>query len=252
MQKTALIVPCYNEEERLNTPRLRAFSAADTEVVFYFVDDGSSDGTLHILKSLQASNPDAFRLLALPQNVGKAEAVRQGIQAALSEEPGYVGYWDADLATPLTELPRFQDVLVDHPEVDLVYGARIKLLGRHIQRNELRHYLGRIFATAVSIMLRVGIYDSQCGAKLFRVTPVLQRLFEEPFSTNWFFDVEILARYMRLRDDCPSLMPLEEIVYELPLRQWVDVAGSKVDFKVYVRTGGDLLQILRRYKLYRR
>lgn len=251
MRKTALIVPCYNEEERLNPPLFRAFSAAETEVIFYFVDDGSTDGTLPILKTLQASNPDVFQLLVLPKNVGKAEAVRQGIQAALSAEPGYVGYWDADLATPLTELPRFRDVLVQHPEVDLVYGARVKLLGRHIKRNEQRHYLGRIFATAVSTMLRVGIYDSQCGAKLFRVTPVLQRLFEEPFSTTWFFDVEILARYMRLRDDCPSLRPVEEVVYELPLRQWVDVAGSKVDFSVYFRTGGDLLRILRRYKLYR-
>jgi dolichyl-phosphate beta-glucosyltransferase len=75
--------------------------------------------------------------------------------------------------------------------------------------------------------LGVAIYDTQCGAKLFRTSPTVQFLFQQPFVTQWLFDVELLARWIQARRRTP-LRPLEEIVYEVPLQEWRDVAGSKV------------------------
>jgi len=161
---------------------------------FLFVDDGSTDGTLQVLENLRRSDPDSFSVCSLPRNVGKAEAVRRGLLRALEEGADYVGYWDAYLATPLEATVSFRALLDSRLDIDMVFGTRVSLLGRSIERNPLRHYLGRLFATAASLALGVGLYDTQCGAKLFRASPEVAALFQTPFRTNWIFDVEILAR----------------------------------------------------------
>jgi hypothetical protein len=174
--------------------------------------------------------------------MGKGEAVRRGLLVALQTEATYVGFWDADLATPLESIAELQQVLEDRAEIEMVFGARVKLLGRTIERRTSRHYFGRVFATAVSLMLRMPVYDTQCGAKLFRVTDDLRRLLAEPFVSRWIFDVEIIARLARLRRGMDRSAP-EAVIYEYPLREWRDVSGSKVNSMAFFRAAVDLMRI---------
>ena len=227
MSRAIVVVPCYNEALRLDREALRRFAEEHADPRFLFVNDGSTDRTGAMLDALHREAPDRFLVCHLTNNAGKAEAVRLGVLRAFAEGAEYVGFWDADFATPLREILTFCSILDFRPEFDTVIGARVRLLGRSVGRNPIRHYLGRIFASAASLALGVGVYDTQCGAKLFRSTPEIIALFHEPFLTRWIFDVEILARLKAARrgTDRP---PIEATIYEFPLHQWQDVAGSKV------------------------
>ena len=250
MSRTTVVVPCFNEAERLPAAAFADFAEASPAVDFLFVNDGSTDRTENILRELEERDPARFQVRSLGFNRGKAEAVREGIRAALASQPGprYVGFWDADLATPLAAIPRLVAVLDERPEVQMVFGARVKLLGRAIERSGLRHYPGRVFATLVSLLLGLPIYDSQCGAKLFRVGDELPALFEEPFVTRWIFDVEILMRFLRARQAAGE-SDVESGIYEYPLDEWKDVAGSKLRPVDVLLTIADLARVHRTYRI---
>ena len=225
----------------------RAYLAVRPEVDFFFVDDGSTDATVEVLERMRAGREERIRVIRQPQNQGKAEAVRRGMNEALAHDYALTGFWDADLATPLETIGSFLDLLAARPEIEMVFGARVQLLGREIRRLPIRHYLGRIFATAVSNMLRLPIYDTQCGAKIFRVTPMLRQSLEDRFITRWVFDVEMLARFLvYLRKDQRRLA---RAVYEYPLEKWVDVAGSRVKPTDFFKAFRDVWRIWRTYLL---
>lgn len=222
-----MVIPCYNEASRLEVDKFKAYVDAGRPHRFVFVNDGSRDQTLEVVEDLHRNRPQSFTYIDLPKNVGKAEAVRQGVLSTFDTQADLAGYWDADLATPLDAIPAFCELLESRPDLEMVFGARVRLLGRSIVRNPLRHYLGRAFATAASLTLGLPIYDTQCGAKLFRVSPLIRSLFQQPFMTRWLFDVEIIARLIQTcRRD--HLQPPQELIYEFPLHTWHDVAGSKV------------------------
>jgi dolichyl-phosphate beta-glucosyltransferase len=224
---TALVIPCHDEAARLDVDALHAFAEARPWLHLWLVDDGSRDGTPSVLAELAARAPERFSVLAIPSNVGKGEAVRQGMLRALDEAPELVGFWDADLATPLAALERFLHAFDERPSLEILIGSRVQLLGRHIERNPARHYLGRVAATFVSRMLGIAVYDTQCGAKLFRATPRLREILSQPFLSRWIFDVELLARWMRAAG-ARETWEVGERVRELPLEVWRDVPGSRI------------------------
>ena len=173
-----LVIPCYNEASRFDTAAFERFLQAHENVVLYFVDDGSRDRTDTILRQLEAVGEDRVAILKLPSNVGKAEAVRQGMLHALAWRPcEFLGYWDADLAAPLEEASAMLEIARARPDCAIVLGLRLLRLGASIQRPASRHYLGRVFATAASVILRLPVYDTQCGAKLLR-SSVVRPVFE--------------------------------------------------------------------------
>jgi glycosyltransferase involved in cell wall biosynthesis len=243
MSRLLLVVPCFNEEQRLDVEAFRGFSLPGQHLEFLFVNDGSTDGTQRILESLRDSNPRRFSVLSLERNSGKAEAVRRGIEAALERAPDFTGFWDADLATPLSEITGFLAVFESRRDIQMVFGARVRLLGREISRNASRHYIGRLGATLISQTLGIAVYDTQCGAKLFRVSDVLRTVFAKPFLSRWIFDVEIIARFVQLwgRDAVVGA------VYEYPVTQWRDVKGSKVKSRDFLRALRDLRKIRQAY-----
>ena len=245
MQRTLVVIPCYNEAARLDTEALLEATRIWPMLSFVLVDDGSSDGTLELLASLRSRAPHAFEVVSLSKNQGKAEAVRQGMLAAFARSPALAGYFDADLATPLSELEPMARYF-DDARVQLVMGSRVKLLGRQVSRSPLRHYLGRVFASTASMILGLEVYDTQCGAKLFRNTPTMRTLFEVPFSVTWTFDVELLARLSALAGQAEVPTP-EQSVVEHPLAEWRDVSGSKLRPDAAVRAVAELARIWRKY-----
>lgn len=238
---TCIIIPCYNEENRIPVDEFRDFVRDHEGIDFLFVNDGSRDGTEMLLTSLCKENEKRFFLINLSRNSGKAEAVRSGCLDAFKRNYGFVGYWDADLATPLSTILELTSVLDEQPSMNIVMGARVKLLGRQIVRYEIRHYFGRIFATVASMILRLGVYDTQCGAKLFRSCDDIREIFQKPFHSRWVFDVELIARYLKINPENRNS------IYEYPLRKWVDVCGSKIRPWDILRVGYDLTRIFIEY-----
>ena len=246
--RCTVVVPCYNEAARLHTQEFAAFleSTDRQQIQLLFVNDGSRDATLSVLQALRSRFPERIRVLDKQPNAGKAEAVRLGMLHAMALGGCEItGFWDADLATPLTQIPDLEKVLLHHAHLTMVFGARVRLLGRAIHRQPLRHYLGRCFATTASTLLQLPIYDTQCGAKLFRATPELQEVLAEPFQSRWIFDVELLARFMARHRGNP--LAVRDQIYEYPLPVWTDVAGSKVGSLDFFKAFGELFRIYRRY-----
>lgn len=241
-EKTIIIVPCYNEAGRLKRDSFVEYAENHPSVQFLFVNDGSKDGTLDMLKSLAASHAQ-IEYLDVQPNGGKAEAVRRGMLYA-AERFGceYIGFWDADLATPLYEIENFVFEM-ERGSFDMVTGLRLMRLGAKVHRKTLRHFLGRCFATVASNMLRLPVYDTQCGSKLYR-RGIVSQIFEEKFITKWLFDVELLSRYVQAFDQERA----EKKIYEYPLLQWEDVGGSQVKMKDFFKAPYELMKIRRKYK----
>lgn len=242
MPKFTLVIPCFNEEQRLDGPALLALANGRDDLSLLFVDDGSTDRTAQVIEELRRSAA-SLHLHQLPANAGKAEAVRAGLRLALTMGADWVGYADADLAAPVEELLRLVRTAADGT-ASAVLGSRVRLLGARIERRAARHYLGRFFATVASVALRIPVYDTQCGAKLFRRTPALDAALARPFRSRWVFDVELLDRLLRGAADAPPLVA-EDFV-EVPLRSWRDVGGSRLRLRAMLRAGIDLLAILLR------
>ena len=228
-----IVIPCYNEASRLPVARFDEYLASRENVGFVLVNDGSRDGTLDLLQSMARRWPGRIVVIDQQPNQGKAEAVRSGMRQALSSGAEFAGFWDADLATPLTAIDEFVQELTLNPGIEFMLGARIALLGRRVERKTMRHYLGRVFATAASLTLGLPVYDTQCGAKLMRASARIQGIFAEPFLSRWVFDVEMIARYLRAGGSPEGL-------YEMPLREWRDVGESKVKAIDFVRAIGEL------------
>jgi glycosyltransferase involved in cell wall biosynthesis len=235
-----LVVPCYDEALRLDVDALERL-AAGAGVALILVDDGSTDGTLGRMRTLAARVPDAINVISRPANAGKGETVRVGMLLALDAGAPLVGYFDADLATPPAEIARLVGIAHDRPDLDVVLGSRVGLLGHRIHRSPGRHYLGRVFATASSLVLGLQVYDTQCGAKVFRATPALRAALSEPFRSRWAFDVELLFRLTRRNG---AIEPISaDAMLEVPLDEWSDVGGSKLGPREAVRAAVDLARL---------
>lgn len=239
-----IVVPCFDEADRLDGPAFAELSEHVDEVIF--VDDGSTDTTADVVRGLVRAHPGRIDLLSLPRNVGKAEAVRIGLLTAIERGASIVGYLDADLATPVGEMVRLIEVAQRQPHRTAVLGSRVALLGHTVRRRPARHYLGRLYATAASLALGVAVYDTQCGAKVFRVGTPLQFALAEPFPDRWSFDVELLARL--LADPNQTADPMLEV----PLSEWHDVHGSSVGMWSGARAVWALAGLRRRVRHHRR
>lgn len=243
MPHVCVIIPCYNEAGRLPVDAFHTYLRQTTDVHFCFVDDGSTDQTRAVLEQVRAQSPDRVEALILPQNRGKAGAVRAGMLHIAQQSFDYVGFLDADLATPLDAIADLTGSLDRQPGLDLVMGSRIKFLGVDIRRKLFRHYTGRIVATCISTILKLPVYDTQCGAKLFRRRAV-ESLFRDEFISPWLFDVELLARMIQQH----GRADIAHRVVERPLRQWVEQSDSRISSTYMFKMWYELYRIQRTYR----
>lgn len=238
-----IVVPCYNEAERLDTGAFINFLQDCPDVDFVFVNDGSADTTLDVLQTIESAFRDRVDVLSLSQNSGKAEAVRQGLLHATTSGASFVGYWDADLAVPLNAIQDFTRIGSRFEDVDVIFGARRMLLGHRIERTIARRTVSRICAMLARLAVGLPIGDTQCGAKLLRNTEALTEALAAPFSAGWLFDVELFTRIST------TLSGQRNAFYELPLAEWTEIAGSKVTGRAIVRSGLSMLRLISERRL---
>ena len=248
MPKTCIIVPCYNEAKRLNSEKLIAYLKSNQWMHICFINDGSLDNTMGVLTNITSQAPNNSSIVNLDQNHGKAEAVRKGMMMCNDRDRyDFIGFLDADMATPIAEIEKMVMLDKNSENILMLSGCRVRRLGAFIDRTPVRHYLGRIFATFASMALGLPTYDTQCGAKIFRRS-IVKQLFGKPFISKWLFDVEIFARI------CQTIGPEEtrSRVSEVPLTQWKEIPGSKIDLLQYFTAPVDLLRIYYHYVLLNR
>ena len=242
MVHIALIIPCYNEASRFPVNRFVSFLKKKNAASIYFVNDGSSDNTDSVLEDLRIKFPKHVRVINREKNEGKAAAVRLGMNNALRNNKfDSFAFLDADLSTSIEECILLSEKITK--KISFVFGSRIKKLDNKIQRKAHRFIIGRVIATFISKMLRLPIYDSQCGCKIFsREWTTL--VFNQVFLTRWLFDVEIFYRLINHF----GRTKIQTKILEVPLSAWIDSENSKVSLFYGIKVWFDLLKIYRYYK----
>lgn len=244
--RVSIVIPALNEGARL--PALvdglvRAGSPDAPATEFLVVDDGSAPdhrererAAVEVASRLleEAGLPHRFRFLAAERNRGKGASIRLGWAHA---DPGveWLGFLDADGAISPLETWRLVCRIASADDLDLLAGSRIRMAGRHIERNAWRHLQGRLFATFSERLLDLGFYDTQCGVKLARASLLRPRLglLQE---NRWLLDLELIAVLQGAGARC-----VEEPI------DWVDQAQSKVVFGLdALRMGVGVFRLRRR------
>jgi len=213
-----VVIPAFNEAIRLPTllAEFLPFLVTEPGLSILIVDDGSDPAHAQPILALVASYVATGRniaVLRLPTNSGKGAALALGF--AQVQTP-YVGFIDADGAVTAAEFMRLAYRATEGSGIDAVVASRVKMLGMLVERKLTRHLMGRVFATCVSTLFDIPIYDSQCGCKIFRRDAVLP-LLPLILSKGWLWDTQlIILLYVR-----------RHVIVEVPV-SWRDVPGSKV------------------------
>ena len=212
----SVIIPSFNEEKRLGPrlkPVLEFFHSQYPDFELIIVDDGSSDNTAQIVSTAIAGEKRA-KLITYKPNRGKGYAVRTGVLASRGDP---VLFMDADLSTPLSEIPK---ILASLPGADIVIGSR----GQARSQINKRPPLFRRFSSLIFDQIKYALVglrrfkDTQCGFKIFR-GPIARQLFAKSQVDRFMFDVEIL--YLAEQSGL--------IIREMPVT-WADVPDSHVHF----------------------
>jgi dolichyl-phosphate beta-glucosyltransferase len=230
----SIVVPAYNESSRLpgSLRRIRAhFDAAREEYEVIVVDDGSGDET-YATAAEQAAGWPQLTVLRFERNRGKGAAVREGMLRARGEHRLFT---DADLSTPLDELPRLRALLRGDTQVAI--GSRGLAESQiEVHQARRRELMGRTYNKLLRLLVLRGIHDSQCGFKVFTAEAAVACF--EPLRTMRFgFDAEVLLR----------AQALGWRIAEVPVR-WRHVEASRVNS---VRDSSRMLWDLLRLRLRR-
>jgi dolichyl-phosphate beta-glucosyltransferase len=237
MQKIAIIIPCYNEAKRLEYKNIEQL-LLNSDIDIFFANDGSKDDTVAVINAIVTKHQERCYLIDFTENSGKANTIYKAINQINQEDTyDFVGYFDADFSTPANEFIRLIGEL-NKRQCEFMLGSRILLLNSGIKRKYHRHIIGRIIITLINLKFKLGIYDTQCGSKLFSKM-IIHKAFNKPFYTSWLFDVEI---FIRLKKQNLLVYGIETPVYD-----WKDIDGSKLGWRTGFKIILEMLTIVRRY-----
>ena len=229
--RTSIIIPCYNEANRLHLEMFLNFARKNPKISFVFVDDGSKDLTINLLCGAMAALPNQVDVLMMARNAGKAEAVRHGLKFAAKRGDKYIAFLDADLATPLNAINDFISVADRMDNIDVVFGSRAGGLGRRVYRDLHRKAISLVCATMGRMATGMPLKDTQCGAKLFRNNDHLKICLDAPFTAGWLFDVELFLRISN-----PDRQARKNF-FEYPVLEWTEIPGSNIKFSDVINGG---------------
>lgn len=238
-----VVIPCYNEAERLLSTEFIEFIDRNSGYHLCFVNDGSKDNTLEVLQNLQKGRENYITVYDCEKNGGKAEAVRLGmLHMAARTDLDYIGFLDADLSTDLAD---FDDLVstIENSDFKIVSGSRISRMGANITKESARKVISMTINLIIRTILSMNFKDTQCGAKIFH-KDVIHVSFDKKFITKWLFDVEIFMR-MRLHF---GLERAKAMMCEKPLKRWIHADGSKLSMKDSIKIIGQLGQIAWSYR----
>jgi len=237
-----IVIPCYNEAKFFRRKDYLQYIDNHPFTLVCFVDDGSSDNTLGVLKSIQNKYPNRVDVVTYKKNKGKAGAVYLGMNYCNTHYNFVnIAYLDADLAVSLEECTGLVNYLDDN--IEFVFGSRIQRIGSTIERKTSRFLIGRVIATVISQVLDLRVYDTQCGCKVFSHS-LSQQVFTESFISKWLFDVEIFFRIIKIYSYDEVLGKMLEV----PLIRWVDAGDSKVKLSYFYKLWIDLYKIRKAYR----
>ena len=189
MKTLSLVIPVYNAPDLARAAAAAVPELARTAeacgfalVEAIFVDDGSTPPLDLSASGATSCAPPAvpIRVLRQPANCGKGAAVRRG---ALEAKGEWVLMSDVDMSAPFAEFAR----LAEHADAWMVCGSRHGRPGMPFRRR----LLSRLFHFCVWCVGVRGVYDTQCGFKLFRMD-VMRAVFERQRITRFAFDVELI------------------------------------------------------------
>lgn len=212
----SVIIPAFNEAKRSRGnfgPVISYLQKHFPDFELIIIDDGSQDDTAAVISKFISGQPKA-RLISYQPNHGKGFAVRTGVLASRGDQ---VLFMDADLSTPLSEIPK---ILTKLKTADIVIGSRGKADSKIKKPPPLHRKLASfIFDQIKFAMVGLRQYkDTQCGFKAFRGS-IARNLFAESHINRFMFDVEIL--YMAEK--------AKLTIQEIPVT-WADTPDSTVRF----------------------
>ena len=238
-----VVIPCYNEEERLLSNEFKDFAHKNLGYHLCFVNDGSTDNTLAVLEKLKEENPQNISIYNCKQNGGKAEAVRQGILHLVKDaQLDYIGFLDADLSTDFRD---FDDLVktIESSDFKIVSGSRISRMGADITKESARKIISMTINLIIQTILGMPFKDTQCGAKVMD-REIASKMFNKKFVTKWLFDVELFMRMKKYF----GKTEVKKMICEQPLKRWIHADGSKLSIKDSVKIVGQLAQIAIHYR----
>lgn len=238
-----VVIPCYNEEERLLGKEFKDFAHKNLGYHLCFVNDGSTDRTLEVLRELEKGSESNISIYNCEKNGGKAEAVRQGM-LHLAQDPqlDYIGFLDADLSTDFRDFDDLVETL-DTSNFKIVSGSRMSRMGANITKESARKLISMSINLIIRTILKMPFNDTQCGAKVMDKS-LIPLVFNKPFITKWLFDVEM---FMRMRKHYGKAKA-KELICEQPLKRWIHADGSKLSMKDSVKIVGQLAKIAITYR----